>query len=119
MKHAIEIRKRIMSLADMGQRKEAHGSLTDAKKKLDAERAENVANKSIIGRPSFRRPSFAHRHQRGKSTSVRNYVMIWIQLMSKISQPERQKMRLARKYRAQRCPLNTSHCEKLLLRSTL
>ena len=45
VKHAIETRKRIMSLEDMNQRKEARGSLKDAKKKLDAERAENVANK--------------------------------------------------------------------------
>lgn len=45
VKNAIETRKHIMSLTDMDQRKEARGSLTDTKKKLDAERAENVANK--------------------------------------------------------------------------
>lgn len=47
VKHAIETRKHIMTLKYMDQRNEARGFLTDTKKKLDAERAENVANKKI------------------------------------------------------------------------
>lgn len=48
VKNAVETRKHIMTLKNMDQRKEERDSLTATKRKLDVDRAENVANKKIV-----------------------------------------------------------------------
>lgn len=77
-----------MTLKYMDQRNEARESLKSTRRKLDAERAENIANKKVVREAILAKNNIAHRLPREKSTFAESFAMIWGRLMSTISQPK-------------------------------